>query len=227
MNSMAVAASVLLLAKCTLHELAARVRHAAHLGDAAVEEQRLVSRVVVAYEAALPGALGAVTEERTRMLARAALGEVVDHGAHILERAAGVGPEIGAMRLACAGCQHRHRRLVVVQHRQAQQVGLHGVDQRLQAHTAHTHPGRQRRARDGQAGALEDGFLAIQRQMVRVLGDEHMGEQAGGRQALVDDIRRHRCLGQCAALRAGPLAAHMAFQGKANELSVSPGCSLT
>jgi hypothetical protein len=47
----------------------AKVGHATHLSDAAVEEQRLVARVVVAHQAALPGALGAVTEEGPWMLA--------------------------------------------------------------------------------------------------------------------------------------------------------------
>jgi len=82
--------------------------------------------------------------------------------------------------------------------------------------TPHT-PTQAARVERGMAspGALEDSLLAVERQVVRVLGDQHMGEQARRGQALVDDLRRHRCLGQRAAVRAGPLASHMALQREA------------
>ncbi len=118
-------------------------------------KQGLVAAVVVAHQAALP-----VAKEGPGVFARAAAREVVDHRPQGLERSGGIGPEVGAMRLALARCQHRHRRLVGMQHRAAQQLRLQGVHQRLQPHAAHAHPGRQRRARDRQAGAAEDRLPA-------------------------------------------------------------------
>jgi len=49
--------------------------------------------------------------------------------------------------------------------------------------------------------------------MVCVLGHQHLGQQACGRDALVDDLRGHWCLNQCLDLGAGPFAAN-----------VVPGC---
>ncbi len=68
--------------------------------------------------------------------------------------------------------------------------------------------------RNRQTGPAEDAFLAIQRQVIEILGDQHMGEQAGGRDALVDHMRRHRCLHQGFALGTGPLAADVTFDRK-------------
>jgi hypothetical protein len=51
------------------------------------------------------------------------------------------------------------------------------VHQRLQLHAALAHPLRQRRAGDQVAGALEDRFLAVQRQVVQELGHQHLGQQ--------------------------------------------------
>ena len=44
----------------------------------------------------------------------------------------------------------------------AEDLGLQGIDQRLQPHPAGPHPLRQRRTGDGQAGAPEDRFLPVQ-----------------------------------------------------------------
>lgn len=81
-------------------------------------------------------------------------------------------------------------------------------------HAALTHPLGQRRLRDRQPGPTEDTFLAVQRQMVLVLGHQHLGEQAGGRDALVDDVRRHRRLHEGLTRSARPLAADVAFDGE-------------
>jgi ADP-ribose pyrophosphatase YjhB (NUDIX family) len=62
-----------------------------------------------------------------------------------------------------------------------------------------------------QAGTPEDVFLAVQRQVVLVLGHQHLGQQARGRDALVDDVRRHGGLHQGLALGADPLAADVAL----------------
>ncbi|MPM93644.1 hypothetical protein SDC9_140784 [bioreactor metagenome] len=50
--------------------------------------------------------------------------------------------------------------------------------------------------------------------MIQILGNQHMGEQSGGRDTLVDHMRRHRCLHQGFAFATGPLATDMAFDRK-------------
>ena len=50
--------------------------------------------------------------------------------------------------------------------------------------------------------------------MVAKLRDHHMGQQPGGRDALVDDLRRNRCLDQGFALIADPLATDVALDGE-------------
>lgn len=66
--------------------------------------------------------------------------------------------------------------------------------ERLQLYAGLTHPLRQCRTGDGQPGAAEDFLLAIQRQMVGELGHHDVGQQACGRDAFVDDVRRYRRL---------------------------------
>ena len=128
------------------------------------------------------------------MLAAPAVGEVEDDRLDRVERRRAVAPQVGAVGLAVAGFEHGHRRLVGMQHRLAQQLGGQGVHQRLQLHAALAHPLGQRRAGDRVPGTLEDRFLAVQRQVIEVLGHQHLGQQARGGQSLVDDVRRHRRL---------------------------------
>lgn len=45
-------------------------------------------------------------------------------------------------------------------------------------------------------------YLAVERQMVSELSYHDVGQQPGGRDALVDDLRRNRCLDQCSAVDA-------------------------
>lgn len=45
--------------------------------------------------------------------------------------------------------------------------------------------------------------------MVAVFGNQHLRQQPGGRDILVDDVRRDRCLDQGPAVPTGPLAADM------------------
>jgi hypothetical protein len=91
--------------------------------------------------------------------------------------------------LAVARLEHRHRRLVGVQHAVFEQLCAQGIHQRLQLHAALAHPLRQRRAGDRQAGALEDALLAVQRQVVRYLATSTWASRPGGGDALVDDVR--------------------------------------
>ena len=50
--------------------------------------------------------------------------------------------------------------------------------------------------------------------MVRVLGYQHLGQQAGRRNAFVDNLRGYRCLNQSLALGAGPFTANVALHGE-------------
>ena len=128
------------------------------------------------------------------MFARPAGGEVVNGGFQVRERCGAVGPGVSLVGFLLARSQHADRGFIGVQHRVLQQSVSVGIHQGLQLHTAGTHPLGQRRAWDFQAGPAEDAFLAVQRQMVRVFGHQHLSQQAGGGDALVDHLWWHRCL---------------------------------
>ena len=61
-----------------------------------------------------------------------------------------------------AGFEHRHRRLIRVQHRSGEEQRPHRVHQRRKPQAASTDPLREGRARQFEAGASEDGFLSVQ-----------------------------------------------------------------
>ena len=50
--------------------------------------------------------------------------------------------------------------------------------------------------------------------MVGKLGNNDMGQQARGRDALINDLRRNGCLDQRFAVIANPFATYVAFNGK-------------
>ena len=97
------------------------------------------------------------------MLTGAAFTEVVDHRFHVHKRPRRIGPQVSAMCLLVAWLEHRHRRFVGMQHAAAEYLLPQGIDQGLQLHAAHAHPGAQRGARYAQAGPRKDAFLAVQR----------------------------------------------------------------
>lgn len=115
------------------------------------------------------------------------------------------------MRLAVAWREHLHWCLVGMQYALGQYLRLQCIHQRLQTHAADADPRAQRRLRDRQAGACVDAFLPVQREMVAELGHQRMRQQAGGGDALVDDVRRNGCLGESLTLTAYPLAPDMTF----------------
>jgi len=198
-----------LIGDVQFHEVAPGVSQATRFDNLGAEA-RLVAAEIVANQVSLP-----VAEEGPGMLAGAAVGEVVDHRLQGFELAGGVGPQIAAVGLAGAGRQHCHRGFVGLHHRAAQQLGFQGIDQGLQPVAGHPVPARQGRARNGQAGAPEDGFLPVERKMIGMLGDGDMGQQPRRGDALVDDVRRHRRLDQGLAVVAHPLAADVAVHGEA------------
>ena len=191
-----------------VEELAPRMGHAADFGDALLEAG-LVAGEVVTDQLAVPGA-----EEVACMLACAARAEVVDHCLERRKRGGAVGPDVRPVGLLLARSQHLHRCFIRVDNRLGQHGFLQCIDQRLQLHAGLADPLRQRRAWDRQAGTTEDLLLPIQRQVVSELGHHHMSQQAGGGDAFVDDLGRHRRLDQCFALPTGPLAPHVLLDGE-------------
>ena len=115
------------------------------------------------------------------------------------------------MALACARRQHRHRRLIGMHHWTAQHMRLQAIHQRLQPHPANPDPGGQGGARNSKSRPPEDRLLAVQWQMVRMLGYQHVGQQAGRGDPLVDHFGGNRGLHQGAAAAARPFAAYMAL----------------
>ncbi|TDN63453.1 hypothetical protein B0G77_7114 [Paraburkholderia sp. BL10I2N1] len=95
----------------------------------------LVAAVVVTYQLAAP-----VTEEPAGRFARSAIGELIDHGAHVGELRGGIRPYVRALRLPFAGNQHLHGCFVGVQYVLLEKYFVQRVDQRLQAHTANSNP---------------------------------------------------------------------------------------
>ena len=63
-----------------------------------------------------------------------------------------------------------------MQHARLEHLALERVHQRLQLHATLANPGTQRGTREGQASAAEDGFLPVQRQVIEVLGHQHLGQ---------------------------------------------------
>jgi hypothetical protein len=113
------------------------------------------------------------------------------------------------VRLAMAGLEHLHRSLIGVYHPVLQNVVVQDIHQRLELHTATAHPSTDCGAKNGHPGTAKDGLLAVQRQVVNELGDEHLGQQPGGGDSLVDDVRRYGGLHQDLAVAARLFTTHM------------------
>lgn len=105
------------------------------------------------------------------------------------------------MGLALARRQQLDGRLVGVHHVVADDERLERLGQRRQTHAADADPLRHARAQEVHARSGVDLALAVQRQVIVVLGHHHLGQQARRRDALVDDLRGHgRGLDRLAAL---------------------------
>ena len=171
-------------------------------GTKALGKAGLVAGVIVVDQLALP------LQKGPTVFARAALGQIVDHGLEIIVPGAGIHPQVGAMRagLVLSVLEHLYRGLVGVQDVALHQLGLQGIDQRLQLLAALAHPVTERG--DGQRHTLPgvDALQAVQGQVIAELGHQHMGQQPGGDDALVDDVRRHLLLGDALALAEQPAA---------------------
>ena len=101
-----------------------------------------------------------------------------------------------------------------MQHRMGEHLGTQCIGHRLQHHAALTHPLGECRAGNGHPCAPEDRFLAIERQVVLIFGDQHLGQQPRRGDAFIDHMRRHRGLGERFTLGTHPFAANVALDGE-------------
>ncbi len=176
-----------------VEELAADMRPAGRLGDPVAGEQLIEAGITVGVDDAaevlqmllrvLALAVRRIEEQRRR---RACAGE--------RPLVADIGPQPSGLGLAGARRQHRHRRVVDVQHLRAHHLGGERVDQRRQRRRGRPDPTGQRRGFQADALAGEDLGLAIERQMIVVLRYDDMGEQPRPGAAAGDRvIGRRRC----------------------------------
>ncbi len=207
MYSKALAANSLFVGLVQVIELAPGVGHTADFGNA-VAEPGLVASVIITDQLAPP-----VTQEGSGVFACTAGCEVVNSCLQVGKRCGAVGPDVGLVGFLLARGQHADRGFIGMQNTVFQQSISQRIHQRLQLHTTGTHPFGQGGARDFQAGTAEHAFLTVQRQMVGILGHQHLGQQASGGDAFVDHLRWHRCLDQRLAAVAGPFAPDVTFNG--------------
>ena len=83
---------------------------------------------------------------------------------------------------------HRHRRVVVLDDLGGEDLAQHPLDDRLEQLGDDGHPVAHRRARQLDAGPLEDPLEAIERQVIGILADRDVGQQPRAGQALLDRL---------------------------------------
>ena len=103
---------------------------------------------------------------------------------------ADVVPEPAVAMAAPRLVAHRHRGVVGVQHLRLQHPVLEQLPQGCQQLGARRHPVAHRRARQLAPEPLEALLAAMQRNVILILVDDDLGQQARPRQALVDRLRR-------------------------------------
>ena len=99
--------------------------HASGVESTVQQQGLLITDVPVAHQGAGPAG-----EELEGELGASAGAEIVDDSRIRIEGAPGVGPHIGGLGLARSGVQQRHRGLVAVQHRRAEDEVPVGLEQR-------------------------------------------------------------------------------------------------
>ena len=105
-----------------------------------------------------------------------------------------IGPELAGLGPPAPGIEHRRRRLVGEQLRRRLQMRQDALVDRPQMECGASDPVGERRAVEADALALVNLRLAIERQMIGVFGDQHVGDGRLGRQAALDQPRRRRRL---------------------------------
>ncbi len=97
--------------------------------------------------------------------------------------------------------QHRHGRVVGVHDRAAQHARREIAIQGHQQRGAVRDPVAQGLAGEIDVVPRENVHLAVQRQVIRILRRDHLGQEARARPALVDGLRRHRARDHVALAR--------------------------
>src|ERR1700722_9877643 len=120
-----------------------------------------------------------------------------------------IGPQPGCLGLALAGSQHRNRRIIGVYFGPRQYMPFDLIDQWGEQLTGRAYP-------SGQSGTAKvhsfpsiDLRLPIKRQVICELRHQHMRQQTGAWQALIDRPRRSRRLDHLFARPASELGPHM------------------
>jgi len=138
-------------------------------------------------------------QDLLRVHAGAARAVSKDHAGRVIAAPApiisGQRPEEASLRPASAGLQNRRRRFVHEELARALQVLGEPVDHRGKVEGRRADPIGERAALKVDPGTREDLALAIERQMVGELGDEHMRNRALGRQPTLDQEGRGWRLG--------------------------------
>ena len=114
-----------------------------------------------------------------------------------------VAPQPAGLGPAATGIEHRQRRVVGEDAAAGHDMRDQALVQRLQPPAGGTDPARQGGAADGDAVPLEDPGLPEQGQVVAVTADQHMRDQAGGRETAGQHSLGRRRLEQAAAGTAG------------------------
>lgn len=156
-------------------ELAPHVRPAGRLHDPAILVERTEAGIAVGLQDATEGG-----QMRARMLALAVGRVAIPHRRR--RAAAGraviahVGPQAARLGAAAPRIEHRHRGVVGVNLVAANHVAANGSRQGCEQPCGLAHPIGERGPLELNAGTPVDALLAIQRAVVGVLGDHHLGE---------------------------------------------------
>ena len=161
--------------------------------DVALLGQRAIAAIAVDLQHALEAG-----QVRDRPLGRAVGRIDVGHrrrvGSAPRSIVARIGPELAGLGPPSPGIEHRRGRLVGEQLGRGLQLLQQPLVQRAQQEGGAAGPVREGRAVEVDALAGVDLGLAIERQVIGVLGDHDVGDRRLGRQAALDQARRRRRL---------------------------------
>ena len=99
-----------------------------------------------------------------------------------------VNPEPTRPRLRQCSVQHGNGRIVGLDHSRLEDLAVHLFDDRLQQFGRNRHPVAHRLTRQLHAVTAENSFLAIERKMIRIFADNHLGQQPWSGQPLLDRL---------------------------------------
>src|SRR5579859_2758245 len=148
-----------------------------------------------------------VLQMGSRTLGSAVWSEEIDGGRRLRSAPAAllssIDPEASCLRPPASGIEHRHRRVVGEQMIRGEHILAQAFVQRLEPPASAADPSGERRPREIDAVAGEDLRLPIERGVIAVLADQHLGKQCRRCQAAGDHPLRSRSLHHCLAGPAG------------------------